>query len=48
MAGKRSLWSARDGLIAATALVHNLIVLTRKLADFQVSGVNLLNPLQLR
>jgi predicted nucleic acid-binding protein len=34
----------RDGLIAATALVHNLVVVTRNLADFQASGVNLLNP----
>jgi len=34
----------RDGLIAATALVHNLVVVTRNLADFQASGVMLLNP----
>ncbi|MCS5693146.1 type II toxin-antitoxin system VapC family toxin [Cyanobium sp. FGCU-6] len=36
----------RDGLIAATALVHNLVVVTRNLADFQASGVRLLNPWQ--
>ena len=34
----------RDGLIAATALVHNLVVVTRNLADVQASGVRLLNP----
>lgn len=36
----------RDGLIAATALVHNLVVVTRNLADVQASGVQLLNPWQ--
>lgn len=34
----------RDALIAATALVHNLTVATRNLADFQPMGVDLLNP----
>lgn len=38
----------RDGLIAATALVRNLVVVTRNPADFQGSGVKLLNPWQLR
>lgn len=38
----------RDGLIAATALVRNLVVVTRNLADFQASGVKLLNPWRLR
>jgi predicted nucleic acid-binding protein len=33
-----------DGLIAATALVHQHTVVTRNLADFERSGVNLLNP----
>lgn len=33
-----------DGLIAATALVHGLVVVTRNLADFKASGVPLLNP----
>ncbi|KAE9641414.1 type II toxin-antitoxin system VapC family toxin [Pseudomonas sp. PB106] len=33
-----------DSLIAATALVHGLTVVTRNIADFQASGVALLNP----
>lgn len=33
-----------DGLIAATALVHQHTIVTRNLADFERSGVNLLNP----
>ena len=36
----------RDGLIAATALMHRRVVVTRNLADFKVSGVPLLNPWQ--
>jgi predicted nucleic acid-binding protein len=34
----------RDALIAATALVHRLTVVTRNVADFQPMGVELLNP----
>jgi len=34
----------RDSLIAATALVHGMTVVTRNVADFQSSGVSLLNP----
>lgn len=34
----------RDALIAATALVHRLKVVTRNVADFQPMGVELLNP----
>lgn len=34
----------RDALIAATALVHGLIVVTRNVADFERIGVALLNP----
>lgn len=34
----------RDALIAATALVHGMTVVTRNLADFRPTGVNLLNP----
>ena len=33
-----------DALIAATALVHGLTVVTRNVADFQSSGVKLINP----
>lgn len=33
-----------DGLIAATALVHNLIVVTRNTADFERTGASVLNP----
>ena len=34
----------RDGLIAATALVHGMTVVTRNTADFAPSGVTTLNP----
>jgi toxin FitB len=34
----------RDGLIAATALVHSMIVVTRNVADFHPMGVKILNP----
>lgn len=34
----------RDGLIAATALVHGMTVVTRNVADFKATGVTLLNP----
>ena len=34
----------RDALIAATALVHGMSVITRNIADFQATGVELLNP----
>ncbi len=33
-----------DALIAATALVHGLTVVTRNVGDFQSSGVALINP----
>ncbi|MDR2055540.1 MAG: type II toxin-antitoxin system VapC family toxin [Desulfovibrio sp.] len=36
--------SGRDALIAATALVHGLTVVTRNVGDFQVTGVPLLDP----
>lgn len=36
--------SAFDSLIAATALTHDLIVVTRNIADFDSTGVKLLNP----
>jgi predicted nucleic acid-binding protein len=34
----------RDALIAATALVHGMTVVTRNLGDFTATGVPLLNP----
>lgn len=34
----------RDALIAATALVHGMTVVTRNEADFRATGVNLVNP----
>ena len=35
---------AADGLLAATALEHDLICVTRNVSDFERSGVRLLNP----
>ena len=34
----------RDALIAATALVHGMTVVTRNVSDFQSTGVKILNP----
>ena len=34
----------RDALIAATAMVHGLTVVTRNVADFEPTGVALMNP----
>jgi predicted nucleic acid-binding protein len=34
----------RDALIAATALVHGLKVVTRNVRDFRPMGVELVNP----
>ena len=34
----------RDALIAATALVHGMTVVTRNVADFRPTGVTLINP----
>lgn len=33
-----------DGLIAATAIVHDLILVTRNVRDFEDAGVALINP----
>ena len=35
-----------DGIIAATAHVHNLTLVTRNVADFESTGVRLLNPFE--
>lgn len=34
----------RDALIAATAIVHGMTVVTRNVADFKSTGVQLINP----
>jgi len=34
----------RDGLIAATALVHGMTIVTRNVADFHATGAPILNP----
>lgn len=34
----------RDGLIAATALVHGMTVATRNVGDFAKTGANIFNP----
>ena len=34
----------RDALVAAAAMVHGLTVVTRNVADFEPTGVALLNP----
>lgn len=34
----------RDGLIAATALVHGMVVVTRNVSDFEPTGVPTFNP----
>ncbi len=36
--------SERDALIAATAIVHGMAVATRNAADFEVTGVALIDP----
>lgn len=36
--------SERDALIAATALVHGMTIVTRNVADFESTGVLILNP----
>jgi predicted nucleic acid-binding protein len=38
--------SERDALIAATALVHGMTVVTRNTADFVPTGVSLIDPWQ--
>lgn len=36
--------SDRDAIIAATALVHGMTVVTRNVNDFNQTGVEILNP----
>jgi toxin FitB len=37
---------AVDGLIAATALVHGMVVVTRNVRDFSDTGAEILNPFE--
>ena len=43
---KRSDTIAEDAMIAATAIVHRLTVVTRNVRDFDLLGVELQNPFQ--
>ena len=36
--------SDRDSIIAATALVHGMTIVTRNVGDFEPTGVEILNP----
>jgi predicted nucleic acid-binding protein len=38
----------KDSLIATTALLHELVVVTRNRADFEKSGVEILDPFEER
>lgn len=42
--GKRKTLSPIDGLISATALVHDCILVTRNTGDMPIAPTNLLNP----
>jgi len=39
--------SMADGLIAATAAIHRKIIVTRNVADFEDTGIPIINPWQL-
>ena len=41
---RKSVTVNEDAMIAATAKVHGLMVVTRNVADFKAFGVPLLNP----
>lgn len=36
--------SERDAMIAATAIIHQMTVVTRNISDFEQTGVKLVNP----
>jgi toxin FitB len=40
------LMPAVDSLIAATALTHNLVMVTRNVQDMEASGIEIINPWQ--
>jgi predicted nucleic acid-binding protein len=39
---------SKDSLIAATALVHGLVVATRNTSDFAKAGIDVTNPFDFR
>jgi predicted nucleic acid-binding protein len=41
---RREVLPAIDGLLAATAIVYGLTVVTRNVADFERTGAMILNP----
>ena len=43
---RRSDKLIEDAMIAATAVIHNLTVVTRNVRDFEVLGVRTLNPFE--
>lgn len=45
---RRSDDASEDAMIAATAIVHDLIVVTRNVRDFRTLGVRTLNPFDRR
>jgi predicted nucleic acid-binding protein len=42
--GRGQAMPIKDSLVAATALVHGLTVVTRNESDFKKAGVNIVNP----
>lgn len=42
--GSGRVMPIKDSLIAATALVHNLIIVTHHRADFDKAGVRIIGP----
>ena len=40
----RAKKAAKNGLLAATALVHGMAMVTRNVVDFESTGVDVVNP----